>query len=96
LLGEMRELGAAEEEGCRQVGERAAAGSCDVLIAVGERARAIGEAARSAGLRDVRYLASNEDAIKTLQRELRKGDQLLIKGSRAVALETIVEALAAV
>jgi UDP-N-acetylmuramyl pentapeptide synthase len=37
VLGEMRELGAAEEEGHRRVGVRAAA--CADLVVVGERAR---------------------------------------------------------
>lgn len=94
LLGEMRELGAAEEEGHRQVGERAAA-ACDLLLVLGERARPLAEAARAAGLKDVRFLDSPEAAAAALRAELGSGDHLLVKASRALALETVVDALVA-
>ncbi len=94
LLGEMRELGAAEEEGHRQVGERAAS-ACDLLLVLGEKARPLAEAALAAGLEDVRRLESAEAAVEALRAELGKGDHLLVKASRALALETVVDALVA-
>ncbi len=94
LLGEMRELGAAEEEGHRQVGQRAAA-CTDLVLVVGERARPLYEAARAAGPAEVRFLASTQEAAPTLLDELQPGDYLLVKASRAVALESVVEALVA-
>ena len=94
LLGEMRELGAAEDEGHRQVGERAA--DCvDLLLVVGERARPLYEAARSAGSAEARFLTLADEAIPILRAELQPGDHLLVKASRAVALESVVGALAA-
>ena len=93
LLGEMRELGAAEEEGHRQVGERAAA-CADIVIAVGERARPLYQAAKATGPAEVRFVASPEDAC-ALRDELRAGDQVLVKASRAAALESVVDALVA-
>ncbi len=93
LLGEMLELGAAEEEGHRQVGERAVA-ACDLLFVLGERARPLAEAARTAGLRDVRFLESAAEAAEALRGELREGDYVLVKASRALALEDVVDALA--
>ena len=93
LLGEMRELGAAEEEGHRQVGERAAS-ACDLLFVLGERAAPLAQAARQHGLLDVRTPGSTEEAAEALRRELRSGDYLLVKASRAMALETVVDALA--
>ncbi len=92
LLGDMRELGPADEEGHRQVGVRAAA-TTDVLLLVGERAPLMAEAAREAGHRDVRVLLDKEEAAALLARELQPGDYLLVKASRALALETVVEAL---
>ncbi len=92
LLGEMRELGAAEEDGHRIVGRHAVA-ICDLLLVIGERARPIAEEAQAGGLRDVRFLESNEAAIETLRSELREGDQVLVKASRALALEAVVDAL---
>lgn len=93
LLGGMRELGAATAEGNRRVGERAAS-RCDLLVIAGEEARPIGEAARAAGLKDVHFLAKAEEAADALPGELRDGDHLLIKASRAIGLESVVEALA--
>jgi UDP-N-acetylmuramoyl-tripeptide--D-alanyl-D-alanine ligase len=94
LLGEMRELGIAEEEGHRQVGQRAAA-CADLVLVVGERARPLYEAARAAGPAEVRFLASTQEAAPILRDELQPGDYLLVKASRAVALESVVDALVA-
>ena len=94
LLGEMRELGTAEEEGHRQVGQRAAA-CADLVLVVGERARPLYEAARAAGPAEVRFLASTQEAAPILRDELQPGDYLLVKASRAVALESVVDALVA-
>jgi UDP-N-acetylmuramoyl-tripeptide--D-alanyl-D-alanine ligase len=91
VLGDMRELGAAEEAGHRQVGERAAT-ACDVLYVVGDGGRIIGESARGAGLADVRTIEP-DDASSELQRELQAGDHVLIKASRALELENVVKAL---
>lgn len=92
VLGDMRELGAASEGGHRRVGERAAT-ACDVLFVVGDGGRIIGEAARGAGLMEVRTLG--DDASDELRRELRAGDHVLIKASRALELENVVKALVA-
>jgi UDP-N-acetylmuramoyl-tripeptide--D-alanyl-D-alanine ligase len=92
VLGEMRELGAATSSGNREVGERAAS-CCDVLYVVDDQAREIGNAAETAGLKDVRFLRGPADAIDALHKDLRAGDYLLIKASRAVGLESVVEAV---
>lgn len=93
LLGEMRELGVAAEEGHRQVGEHAAA-CTDLLLVVGEPARPLYEAALKAGA-DARFFNSPADAVPVLRDELRPEDHLLVKASRVVALEDVVEGLAA-
>jgi UDP-N-acetylmuramoyl-tripeptide--D-alanyl-D-alanine ligase len=92
LLGGMRELGSATAEGNRQVGQLAAE-RCDILYIAGEEAGDIGAAAEAAGLRAVRYVGSTEEAAEALRRELREGDFLLIKASRAIGLEAVVSAL---
>jgi len=96
VLGEMLELGAYEEEGHRLVGGRAAQ-VADKLITVGERARWMAEEALSAGMKpaDIYATTGKEDAIAVLTGLLRGGDIVLIKGSRALSMETIVDALAA-
>jgi UDP-N-acetylmuramoyl-tripeptide--D-alanyl-D-alanine ligase len=94
LLGEMRELGTAQEEGHRQVGQRAAA-CANLILVVGERARPLHEAAQARGPAEVRFLASAQEAEPILRHELQPGDYLLVKASRAVALESVVDALVA-
>jgi UDP-N-acetylmuramoyl-tripeptide--D-alanyl-D-alanine ligase len=94
LLGHMRELGPAETEGHIAVGRRAAA-NCDVLFVVGEDAAVLADAAQLAGHSDVRRIADAEQASEALHKELRRGDVCLIKASRAVGLESVVEAVAA-
>ena len=91
LLGDMLELGPAEREGHLRVGELAAS-ACDLLLTVGERARVIADGARDAGA-EVRHLTSTSEAIDALKHDLRAGDHLLIKASRAMAFEEVVSAL---
>jgi UDP-N-acetylmuramoyl-tripeptide--D-alanyl-D-alanine ligase len=93
LLGDMLELGAYEEEGHRLVGQRAARG-LHALYVVGQHGQLIGEAAQKAGQPEVHFLRSKEEASAILRKALRQGDHLLVKASRALALETVVEELA--
>ena len=94
VLGDMLELGAFAIEGHRQVGERAAR-CVDELIAVGELAPVIVEAALAAGLPAARAAAvpGNAAAVARLRARLRAGDYVLIKGSHGVHMEEIVQAL---
>ena len=92
LLGDMLELGAAEEWGHREVGRRAAA-VVDVLFTIGDKARLIAESAKAAGLRDVRINEGKDEVTEALAQELKSGDYLLVKASRSLALETVVQAL---
>jgi UDP-N-acetylmuramoyl-tripeptide--D-alanyl-D-alanine ligase len=92
LLGHMRELGTAELEGHLRVGRHAARAS-DLLFVVGPDAAMLASAAEDAGHSDVRRVQDAEDASSVLRQELRAGDFCLIKASRAVGLESVVEAL---
>jgi UDP-N-acetylmuramoyl-tripeptide--D-alanyl-D-alanine ligase len=92
LLGDMLELGSAEAEGHRQVGE-AAAGIVDALFTVGPRGPMIAEAARLAGVPFVRHFDSKEEAAGVLKDSLETGDVLLVKASHGLALGTVVQKL---
>ena len=94
LLGDMLELGPLAESAHEQVGRRAAA-RADALYAVGDLGAAIARGARAAGLAAVRRFETKEDAAAALRETLRPGDALLVKGSRALALETLVAELEA-
>lgn len=92
LLGDMLELGPAQEQGHRQVGQRAATAT-DVLCVVGQWGCIIGRTAQEAGHPCVNFPPSPEAAAQLLRRQARAGDFILIKASRAVGLETVVERL---
>ncbi|MGC9359650.1 MAG: UDP-N-acetylmuramoyl-tripeptide--D-alanyl-D-alanine ligase, partial [Anaerolineae bacterium] len=92
VLGDMLELGPMEEEGHAQVG-RYAAEATDLLVTVGDLARLIAQAARSAGLASVWEVGSNAEAIDLLEGTLQAGDTVLVKGSRGMTMEEIVAAL---
>jgi UDP-N-acetylmuramoyl-tripeptide--D-alanyl-D-alanine ligase len=92
VLGEMLELGAFHKQGHREVGE-VAAETVDLLIVVGEGAMAIAEGALAAGMpseRVVRF-ATLEEAQRAWQEWLRAGDVVLLKASRAIGLERLLE-----
>ena len=96
VLGDMLELGPDEERLHRELGA-VAAGQLDALLAVGPRARWIAEGASAAGLASVLTADDTDQAILVLDRELAPGvgDLLLVKGSRGVELDRLVEAIAA-
>jgi UDP-N-acetylmuramoyl-tripeptide--D-alanyl-D-alanine ligase len=92
VLGDMRELGAAEREGHLAVGRRAAE-TADVIHTIGDLGEIIAEAALAGAHREVHRHDAKEAALEAVRADLRKGDVVLVKGSRAMALETVVEAL---
>ncbi|MBC7237257.1 MAG: UDP-N-acetylmuramoylalanyl-D-glutamyl-2, 6-diaminopimelate--D-alanyl-D-alanine ligase, partial [Chloroflexi bacterium] len=98
VLGDMLELGAYELEGHRQVGQHCAqvlAPGVDVLIAVGPRARHIADAALAAGMDEslVYTPADNPSALELIRSLTQPGDIVLVKGSRGMAMEQIVDPL---
>ena len=92
LLGDMRELGDETEAAHEQIGRRAAA-VLDSLITVGELAGRMSAAAAAAGLERTSHLDGKAGAAAALIDQLEPGDVVLIKGSHALALETVVEEL---
>jgi len=94
VLGYMAELGAYEEEGHRKVGCRAA-DIVDLLIAVGPRAELVAAEAVACGLQPEAAIAlqTTQEALDYLKTIAADGDTILIKGSRSMAMETIVAGL---
>src|SRR6184192_1140842 len=91
VLGEMRELGDESERGHREVGETAAVLKVDQLIAIGDIAAAIADAAGQAGLRKTTIVKSTSEAAEVLGEIAAPGDLVLIKGSRAARTEEVIE-----
>jgi UDP-N-acetylmuramoyl-tripeptide--D-alanyl-D-alanine ligase len=96
VLGEMRELGDEHATGHRRVGE-AAADIVDELIVVGAEAGDIATGASSAGLSAsrIRQMPDRAAATAHLAEGLRPGDVVLVKASRGVALDLLVDELVA-
>ena len=94
VLGEMLELGDAHESGHRAVGEHAGQ-VADLLIVVGEGAGGIVAGALDAGLDPgrVQRALDAEAALDVLRPRLRDGDAVLVKASRGIGLEHLVDAL---
>ncbi|HSC46014.1 MAG TPA: UDP-N-acetylmuramoyl-tripeptide--D-alanyl-D-alanine ligase [Candidatus Acidoferrum sp.] len=96
--GEMRELGVTSAQLHREAGTFAAnAGAVDCVVGVAGDAAQLVEGAVEAGIpRDrVKFFPSSEDAAEYFAKSLQPGDLLLVKGSRGVKMEKIVEALLA-
>jgi len=92
VLGEMRELGEESARGHREVGETAAELGVDQLIAIGDMAAVIAEAARNAGLQNTSIARSTSEAAELLGDIAASGDLVLVKGSRAARTERVIEA----
>ena len=94
VLGDMLELGNYEQEGHEKVGMRALE-VADVLIAVGPRGRMIGETARRWGMPadQVHIVEGNTEVIALLEGMVMEDDVILVKGSRGMQMEDIVNAL---
>ena len=93
--GEMRELGATSADLHREAGKFAAQSKIDWLIGVEGDAAQIVEGAVAGGVPrpQTRVFASSEEAAGFLAEFVEAGDLLLVKGSRGVKMERIVEKL---
>jgi UDP-N-acetylmuramoyl-tripeptide--D-alanyl-D-alanine ligase len=96
VLGEMLELGSAHDSGHREVGDEAAR-VASLLVVVGEGAAPIAEAAHASGLAADRVLlaADADGALDLLRPRLRAGDLVLVKASRGIGLDRLVDSLVA-
>lgn len=98
VLGDMRELGPKSDDEHRIVGRRAAE-IVDMLVTYGESARIVAQEAamidRDRNRLQVRAFAEPEKdcLVAMLREELRRGDIVLVKGSRGLEMETIVQQL---
>lgn len=96
--GEMRELGTASPELHREAGQFAAKiGKIDWIIGVATDAAQIVEGAVAAGFPRARtkFFTTPQEAAESLAGFIVAGDLLLVKGSRGVKMEQIVEKLIA-
>ncbi len=95
--GEMLELGPTSKELHRQAGRHAAEKRIDWIFGVRGDAAALVQGAVAAGhpAAQTKFFESSERAAEFLPGFLAPGDLLLVKGSRGVKMERIVEAITA-
>lgn len=92
VLGDMLELGAIAEEAHREVGRKVLAIGISALVTVGPLSRFVAE---EAAMIDgpVYHVATVEEVWPIMQKILQPGDTVLVKGSRGIHLEKVVERL---
>lgn len=94
VLGDMFELGAEEERLHRELGERAAT-TADLVLLTGEKSRWTAEAARAQRGAEIRYVAAPDRVAAEVAAIAAPGDVILLKASRGMEFERVVEALRA-
>ncbi len=94
VFGDMPAAHPLQAERLRALGTRAAR-LVDRLVTCGDRAAAIADAARGAGLRDVHTTFTIEDAVACARVGLTAGDLVLVKGEPEARMERGVERLLA-
>lgn len=92
ILGDMLELGSGAPDFHRRAGERAAALGFAFVLGVGALARHLVDGAVRSGA-DGEWLADAAAASVRVEGMSRPGDVILVKGSRGVGLEVVVDAL---
>jgi UDP-N-acetylmuramoyl-tripeptide--D-alanyl-D-alanine ligase len=96
VLGHMAELGAEGPAQHEELGRLAARLGIDRVVAVGDGARAIEQATALEGSwgGTATWVPDVDGAVALLRAELRAGDAVLVKASRAASLERVALAIA--
>ena len=93
VAGEMLELGDRAEQIHYSTGQKIAELGVDALFGVRNLAQNLVDGGRKKGLTDVRFFADSDQAANAIVAEVKPGDLILVKGSRGVRTEKIVERL---
>ncbi|MDP6482360.1 MAG: cyanophycin synthetase [Nitrospinota bacterium] len=101
VLGDMLELGRRAAAAHRSVGAAVArmaqqpSGRIDHLLVLGKRARLMADEALKRGMnrRRVTVCETHAEAARWLKRHTRSGDWVLLKGSRGMGMERVLEGL---
>ena len=96
VLGDMKEIGRFSIEAHKDLG-RTAKDIVDVLVTVGPEAKYIAEGATAAGMpkKNIHTFGTADVASSSVQEFIKKGDTVLVKASRSVRLDKVVEKIKA-
>lgn len=94
ILGDMFEMGEFAEFGHRQVG-KAALGNVDIVITIGEDSEFIVKELQENNVNDdnLYHFKTKEEAIENINNIIKENDTILVKASRGMHLEKVVEYL---
>jgi UDP-N-acetylmuramyl pentapeptide synthase len=93
ILGDMLELADYTEKAHNEIGELAGK-VCDLVIFVGENSEYFEEGAlKNLDEKYIKKVKSADEAVKIAQEIIQPGDLILVKGSRKIGLEKVVEEL---
>ncbi|HZM70344.1 MAG TPA: UDP-N-acetylmuramoyl-tripeptide--D-alanyl-D-alanine ligase, partial [Candidatus Cryosericum sp.] len=90
--GDMLELGPYASRAHARLGQQVARAGIDLLVAVGPLSRKTADAARQGGGEAIHF-ESSEAAAAWIEDAVRPGDLVLVKGSRGMKMERVVQAL---
>ncbi len=93
VLGDMLELGDAAETEHRRLAETALTCGVDLLFLFGKLTRFTAESAAKAGMKNLFHTETQEDLIEALKDAVQPGDLVLVKGSRSMRMEVVVDEL---
>jgi UDP-N-acetylmuramoyl-tripeptide--D-alanyl-D-alanine ligase len=95
VLGDMRELGPESASLHREVGRQIAALGVAQLITLGQMSLELAEGAREAGLSDsaCRHAESHDQIVTWLKDHVVKQAWILVKGSRSMSMDRVVEGI---
>ena len=93
VLGDMRELGSASRDAHRQVGRSLCTARCDHILLYGDEMEEAYRVLYDSGRRDVVYTRRFDVLSSSLRKKASSGDLVLLKGSRAMAMERLFETL---
>ena len=95
ILGDMLELGEKADFYHREIGKEAAKLSIDILITVGQRGKIIAQSSKEEGMAKERVFSFEKNEKLNLAKKLlsltKPGDFILLKGSREMKMEEILE-----
>ncbi len=94
ILSDMLEMGSYAKEYHEKIGEYATAKGIDIMMTLGENARYMSEAAARFNKKTkVFHYESKDELLKALKNILSDEDILLVKGSRSMKMETIIDSI---
>jgi UDP-N-acetylmuramyl pentapeptide synthase len=94
VAGDMLELGPESPDLHRQTGRELGEAELELIVGVGELGQLIAEGASQAGCRS-EAVPAMDDALKRIPEMVAAGDVVLVKGSRGMRMERLVERLVA-